>query len=410
MDIQVLKEVLDMNCGRDKVQKIFKVSNAEARLMCAIRDNRELLAGVLTDELIESNQKFKADKQKFQDMNRIERKTWRENIRLYNNLNETTKELLNVFKKHSIKIGTKQHTISESAPMGLLPSSDLHGNELVSLEDNTYDFTVMSKRVQKHTQKTIMYYLNNGVTDIMFVMTGDMLNSDRRDDEKAAMATNRSCAQFLVAEIMINALIELNQHFNVFVSYADGNESRVNKDLGFEDLVASDTYDTSIYNIIRRLLQDKEGISFDDRLGAKKILSVNGQNVLLIHGHQGFGKDPHSALTKLVAQYSKKGINIRYILFGHIHEAYISEMFARSGSPVGSNSYSEDGLNLASRASQNAMLVYKDGSIDGMMIDLQNVDDYEGYPIHKELEMYNAKSASKNRKVSIYEATLDALH
>lgn len=411
MDKFLLAQVINMpGVGRKQIAKALNISEGVARSLCLIRDNSQEISEVLTNEFVESNQKCKAEKQRFQDTNRLERKTWRDNIRLYNALNEQNKELLNVFKKHSLKIKTQKHVKAEGVPMGLITSSDLHGNELVNLSVNQYDFTILSKRVQKHVKKTIQYYQSNGVTDIVFAMTGDMLNSDRRDDEKAVMATNRSCAQFLVAEILINAILELNEHFNVFISYADGNESRVNKDLGFEDLVASDTYDTSIFNIIRRILKDKDGIDFDNRLGAKKIVNMNGHNILLIHGHQGFGKDPHTALTKLVAQYAKQDTPIRYVVFGHIHEAYISEMFARSSSTVGANAYSEDGLNLTSRASQNAILVYPDGSIDGMMIDLQNTKGYEGYPIQNELEMYNAKSVSKIKGVSIYEAVLTSLH
>jgi predicted phosphodiesterase len=411
MDKNLLAEVINMpGVGRKQIAKTFGVSESVARVLCLVRDHREDISEVLAVELIESNQKYKAEKQKFQDTNRLERKTWRDDIRLYNALNESNKELLNVFKRHSLEIKTQSHVKHNGVPMGLIVSSDLHGNELVNLSVNKYDFTIMSKRVQKHVKKTIQYYKNNGVTDIVFAMTGDMLNSDRRDDEKAVMATNRSCAQFLVSEILINAILELNQHFNVFISYVDGNESRVNKDLGFEDLIASDTYDTSIFNIIRRILKDKDGIEFDNRLGAKKIVNINGHNVLLIHGHQGFGKDPHTALTKLVAQYSKQGIAIRFVVFGHIHEAYITEMFMRSSSTVGANAFSEDGLNLTSRASQNSALIYPDGSIDGMMIDLQNTDGYDGYPIQNELEMYNAKSVSKIRGVSIYETVLSSLH
>ena len=50
---------------------------------------------------------------------------------------------------------------------------------------------------------------------------------------------------------------------------------------------------------------------------------------------------------------------------------------------------------LTSRASQNLHIQYEDGNIDSVKVDLQNFDGYEGYPIQKQLEEYNAKSASK---------------
>jgi predicted phosphodiesterase len=408
---EILESVLTMpNVGRKKIAKLFGCSEHDARAIVAIRDNQGLIREMIDKDLIKSNQKLAAKKQFFQDQNRIERKSFRNEIRLYNDLKKSNDALLSLLDRESFKITTESHKLKQGVPVGVITSSDLHGNELVNLENNKYDFDVLSKRVRKHVLKTIAFQKADGVKLIHLFMTGDLLNSDRRNDEKAVMATNRTNAQFLVAEIMINAILELNKHFNVVISYVDGNESRVNPDLGFEELVATDTYDASIFNIIRRVLKNKKGIDFNTSRGAKSVVNVNGHNFLLVHGHQGFQKDPHNAIVKLVAQYAKKGIVIRYVVFGHIHECYITEMFGRSSSTVGANSYSEDGLNLTSRASQNTYKVFADGSIDGLMIDLQEVEGIEGYDIHEELKAYNVKSAGKLRAPSIYEYTLDKLH
>ena len=86
-------------------------------------------------------------------------------------------------------------------------------------------------------------------------------------------------------------------------------------------------------------------------------------------------------------------------IFGHIHSAYVADMFARSGSLCGSNAYSEGALQLSSRASQIILMV--DGSgIDGIKIDLQDTGDIEGYPIDEKLESYNAKSAKKVKDIN----------
>ena len=93
---KLLSEVINMpGVGRKQIAKLFKVSEQTARMLCIIRDSKEDISEVLTNEFVESNQKYKAEKQKFQDTNRLERKTWRENIRLYNALNEQNQELLN---------------------------------------------------------------------------------------------------------------------------------------------------------------------------------------------------------------------------------------------------------------------------------------------------------------------------
>lgn len=407
----VLKQILTMpNIGRPAIGKLFNCSDTDARAYVTLRDNQALMIELIDKDFIKSNQKLASQKQFQQDSNRIERKTFRNEIRLYNDLFESNKALISLLDKESFKITTTKHRLNYSTPIGVITSSDLHGNELVNLDCNKYDFDVLSKRVRKHVLKTIDYLNADGVKMVHFLMTGDMLNSDRRHDERAVMATNRTNAQYLVAEILLNAILELNQHFNVSISYVDGNESRVGEHVGFEQLIATDTYDSSIFNILARLLKNKKGIDINRKQGAKNVICINGQNVLMIHGHQGFGKDPHAAITKLITQYSKKGINIRYVFFGHIHECYNSEMFARSSSTVGANSYSEDGLNLTSRASQNCFKIFADGSIDALMIDLQEIEGVEGYDIQDELKAYNAKSADKLRPISIYEATLNALH
>jgi predicted phosphodiesterase len=412
MDVEILKQVLKLpKMGRGQLMDFFEIGESEARAYAAIKENHGVIKEAMTDnELVVASQKLASQKQKHMDISRIERKAWRQEIRLWNHIEAQNDELINLLKMHSFKIKTKEHKANKDSAWGMIQLSDLHGNELVNLDCNKYDFDVMSKRVRKFIHTATKDFLADGITDVFVPLTGDMLNSDRRDDEKMAMATNRTNAQFLVAEVLINALLELNKNFNIVVSSVDGNESRVNKDCGFEELVATDTYDSSIYNIVRRLLKDKPGITFDGRCGAKKVVSINGQNILLIHAHQGFGKDPHNAVTKLVAQYAKRGIVIRFVILGHIHEAYISEMFARSSSTVGANAYSEDGLNLTSRASQNYYKIYKDGSINGTMVDLQEIEGYEGYDIQEELKMYNAKSASKLKPVSVFEAVIDKLH
>ena len=62
----------------------------------------------------------------------------------------------------------------------------------------------------------------------------------------------------------------------------------------------------------------------------------------------------------------------------------------------GANDYSEKGLGLAGRASQNCYIFYENGNRDGIKIDLQNAS--EGYDIEHSLESYNAKSNDKLSK------------
>lgn len=387
--IDKIKETLALGkMSRERLAEALNISVQEARSLVYIRNNFESLSKIVGNkESIEYVQKLAAQKQRFQDTNRIERKVFRKDIRIFNVIEDLNKEMISITKEYAFNIKSNSFPVDKTKPKGIIQLSDLHANEIVrGVDGNNYDMTILSKRVEKHIKKSIKHFSSLGITDIILVMTGDMENSNRRIDEITAQVTSRTVAQFLVSNVLVNAILDLNQHFNVSVSYVDGNESRVDKDLGWNNVIVSDTFDTSIYMIVRNILKDKEGIKFDNRLGGKKIINVNNQNILLLHGHQkGFSMNPQNAIDKIKAQYSAKGINIRMVLFGHIHTANVSEFYARSGSTVGANAYSENALTCTSRASQNLYVVYDDGSIDSTVIDLQEYEKYSGYEFDKKL-------------------------
>jgi len=207
---------------------------------------------------------------------------------------------------------------------------------------------------------------------------------------------NFEFSTFLAVQILENVIIDLNQDFNITIASVTGNESRIGKDVSWQHQMASDNYDLTIYRILEYHLSGKDGISFFGGDSLTKVVNICGYNWLLIHGHQsGFSQNSVQSIAKLVRLYSDKGIIIRFVIFGHVHESLMADMYARSSSPVGSNSFSENALMLTSRASQNIHIQYDNGEIDSVKIDLQETDGFDGYPIQKEIEAYNAKSASK---------------
>lgn len=362
-----------------------------------IYNRREGIEFKSDEELVINNVQYKKQTQKFQDTNRIERKTFREFARIENALTEYTKGLTDVFDKNPVNIVTIKHEFAKpNSSIGIFQISDTHFNELVELDTNKFDFVIASKRLQKYVDDAIVYFSSQNVGTVLVAMTADLLNNDKILDKLLSNATNRSKATFLAVQILENVILDLNRYFNVSVASVTGNESRVNKDIGWQHQIASDSYDLTIYRILEYHLKDKEGISFIGGDSLTKVVDVCGYNWLLIHGHQnGFTGSVTQTISKLCRMYADKGIILRYVIFGHIHEAMIADTYARSSSLVGANSYSEDALMLTSRASQNLYIQHSNGNIDAVKVDLQNYDGYEGYPIQKELEEYNAKSASK---------------
>ena len=355
-------------------------------------------------EILKENVKLAKQKQSYQDINRIERKTFREYARIENAVGKYNKELVGIFDKQRLSELTKSHKRTSSA-VGVIQFSDIHFNELVDLEHNKYDFSIASKRCKYFVKRAIMYFKSQNISNILLVQSGDLLNSDRRLDELLNMATNRAKATFLAVDIFQQIILELNEHFNVSVCCVTGNESRVKQEWGWSKMIATDNYDYTIFHTLRYLFKDSK-INFIDGDPTELIVEVAGQNLLVLHGNGSIKKGIDTSITQIMGRYKARGINVDYVIFGHIHSARVGDNFSRSSSMVGANDYSEKALNLAGRASQNCYVFYKNGNRDGIKIDLQNYDD-DMYNIEKSLESYNAKSHDKlNKGTTIFKVVV----
>ena len=343
-------------------------------------------------EIIQSNVRLAKQKQSIQDLNRIERKTFREYARVENAIAEYTKNLKEIFDKYKLNKLTKSHKQSTKA-VGVIQFSDVHMNELIDLEINKNDFTIASKRCKYFVKRSIMYFKSQSITNVLLVQSGDLLNSDRRLDELLSMATNRAKATFLAVDIFQQVILELNEHFNVSVASVTGNESRVKDNWGWSTMLASDNYDYTIFQTLRYIFKNSK-INFIDGDPTEVVVEVAGQNLLILHGNGSIKGGLDKSVTQLMGRYKARGIDVDYVIFGHVHSARVGDNFSRSSSMVGANDYSEKALNLAGRASQNCYIFYDNGNRDGVKIDLQNYDE-DMYEIDKSLEAYNAKSHDK---------------
>ena len=343
-------------------------------------------------DIVEYNIRLAKQKQKFQDLNRIERKAFREDSRQENALIEYNTEIIKLLKRESLntKLSKKKHNTEAAIVVQI---ADTHFNELVELESNKYDFDIASKRLQKYAYKVKEYVKFHKANKVLIAITGDLINSDRRLDEKLSMATNRAKSTFLGVHLLKHFILDINEIAEVQVCCVTGNESRVNFELGWVDMVASDNYDFTIFEMLRLLLPD---INFLRGDALELVVEINGKNMLVVHGHQ-LGRMQSNEVGKVISKYSAKGVIIDFIICGHLHETMIRDNIARSASLVGSNAYSENALNLSGTAAQNIYCFTDDGRHD-IRIDLQETNGWDGYDIKEELFAYNAKSAQKTHK------------
>ena len=380
--------------GRTELSR--RTGLGEKRCRTFLRMMRSSMDTKLTTE----NNKSQKSLQRLMDSNRILRKTNREEFRVANAIEEYTKNLHEIFKNNPLSQCNIVDRENNTESCGIVHVSDIHFNELISLPNNKYDFNIASARLKHLADKATQYFSAMGISNVLVAFTGDLMNSDRRIDELLNQATNRSKATFLAVDILQQFLLQLASRFNVSTTYVTGNESRVKEDWGWSDNIASDNYDFTIFNILKVAFRESHlPISFiDPHKQTETVVSVAGQNVLLIHGNGSISAKVEQSVNQIMGRYSNKGVPISYVILGHLHSARIGDLYARSSSVAGSNDYSEQGLNLSSRASQNLYLFYSDGNRDGIKVDLQNVNTDNRYNIDKTLAEYNAKSHDKLHK------------
>ena len=352
-------------------------------------------------EISKQNSKLVSANQKYKDLSRISRKQLREKVKSENALIEYNKNLIDIFSKYKLpKFATTKIKIDNNGATGVVHITDAHFNELVNLVHNKYDFLIASQRLKLFAERAKTYLNSLGIKKVLIAMTGDLMNSDRRLDELLSEATNRSKATFLAVNLLEHFILDFTKNYQVTVANVVGNESRITKDVGWTEMMASDNYDYTIYNILKLLFRNSNIRMLDGNL-LEKVIEVSGQNILLIHGNQLKSNSMEQAIQKIKGKYTSQKIRIDFVLSGHLHSCRTGDVYSRGSSLVGANAYSDNALQLESRASQNVHVFYPNGTRDSIKIDLQVTDNVKGYDIIKELEAYNAKSLKKAKKKKV---------
>lgn len=351
-------------------------------------------------DLLQFNVRLAKSRQALADSNRIERKVFREHARIENAVAAYTRELGALLDQRGFTSGVPLSPIPEGGESVLIVQlSDLHFNERVELPSNRYDFTVAAARLAKLAGRVKQLARCFGARKVVVACLGDFLNSDRRLDELLSNATNRSKATLLAVDILRAFLLDLRTDLAVEVYGITGNESRVSKELGWSDALATDSYDLMIYEILRRGFANTSGISFCGFRANELLFEVLGRTFLCLHGHQ-IGANLQKSVQEIAGKYASQGITVDYTLFGHLHATAIGDYHARNASLVGSNAYAEAGLNFCSKAAQNVHIVTAAG-IDGVKVDLQDTTGIAPYPFAAEWEAYCPKSERKLHTPSV---------
>jgi len=328
--------------------------------------------------------------QRLQDMSRIERKAFREQARYDNALGDLTQALTETLESMAFTPQPPPARLPATGDnVGLVHWTDHHFNEYINIQGNRYDLEIAAKRLKLHVDKVRNWFLSRNVTKAVVMMTGDLLNSDRRLDEKLSQVTNRAKATIAAVEILQQALKDLRKDFTLDIAYVTGNESRAQQELGWTSPLVSDNYDTIIFHTLRLLFDKDPHTQFllgDER---ELLFQVNGRTIGIAHGHSKGSKNPDQLVSDIRSRLAADGFSLDYLFLGHLHATYIGDFHCRGASLAGANAYSTGDLNLASRAAQTAAIIDNSGRLDVQRFDLQDVGDCIGYQVPEYLCSYN---------------------
>lgn len=352
----------------------------------------EDLSKLADKEIVKENVIYQKQKQKYQDTNRIERKAFREYARLENALIALNEQLIVKFDEVNFKIRIKYSQDLTKESYLIIQLSDLHFNELINLPFNKYDFLIAAKRLKKLANEVLKLNKAYQFSKILIAFTGDLLNSDRRLDEMLNQSTNRAKASLISVNLLQYFIVDIMHIAPLDLVMISGNESRVSDEMGYSDIMASDNYDYLIYNMLKMLFRKVPDVKFWDNESMERTFLFGSKNILIAH-NINTKIDDQKGLQAIVGKYAARGIRIDFTMCGHIHGAGITDFVSRSSSLCGPNTYSEFGLQLAGKASQNLHIISGD-NINNIRVDLHTTEG-EGYPIEDDLDAYNAKSQSK---------------
>jgi predicted phosphodiesterase len=371
--------------------KIYQTVSGDDRISL---ETRRVTKMSPKDLEVKEFQKQRKQLQRKTDELNVTRKHFREFARVENALTALNEALIEQLTSDSFKPITYEHPQVDGTIL-VVQVTDTHFNELVNMPDNEYGFVVGAKRLQKYAHKVRRMAELYKTKNIVLALTGDIINSDRRLDEMMNMSTNRTKAALIATQILYHFIQDINRVANVSIVSVSGNESRIKEEWGLSEFVMSDNYDYLITNMLKQLFKGAPGVKFIDGDPVEQVINVNNSNILVTHGTTI--KEGQGAMQQIFGKYAAKGILLDYAIFGHVHFTNITDIYSRSGSLIGNNTYSDRGIHLVTKASQVIHAIEPDGGIDSLKVSLQYHDTYQGYDIKDDLKAYNAKLADNSK-------------
>lgn len=346
------------------------------------------------------NTKLRKEKLKANDKLLFERKSFTKQLREINSLEELNREFIEELKKikpivHNQSSDT--YTNQTNSDVLVVHIGDWHiGEQSAEFRDTGFDIEIANKRLKKLADYVKSEVKQKGIKKIVIMCGGDICNNVTLLCKRLNQTSNRAVTTIMAVILLQWFILDLYEVCkNISFAGVGNNESRYDEDYFEDEYLITNCADYVVYNMLELLFEDFKTIKFLQGRNCEKVVSINDQNILLTHGVTLGKGDVEKGIQQMISRYAVKGVEIRYVLCSHIHCARNSSYFARNGSLSGGNAYSNTTLNLQTRASQNIVYISKNGDINPIAVDLENVQDVKGYDISKEIEKFDLKPRDK---------------
>lgn len=300
-------------------------------------------------EVLNAQVQLERKNQRLQDTNRIERKVFRESAREFNASEDLFKAVLEKIGEVEDKDPTTIPIATTPERVGVIQLSDLHFGEVIDLPKNKFNLEIAKNRVMRHFWLSKELFNSLNIKNVKVLLTGDILNSDRRIDERLTNAASRAESLIHAFNSIKSCLVDLSNEFNILeVVSVIGNESRIDFDLSSIDKTAVNNFDYILHEMLRASLPNVLFSEFTTNNTLERVVDIGEVKVLASHGVYN-AKKPEDAVIR-----AKLDFDCDYFLCGHVHSCLITSKFRRSGGLPASNSYSYHQLGILEHiSSQN---------------------------------------------------------
>lgn len=359
----------------------------------------------ITEEDKTAMTKLRQEKLRVGDKLRFERNAFNKRLRELSTLEELNQEVVKCLEKLKPVVPeyfTKPCT-SYTEDVLVVSIGDWHLGEISAEFKHTgFDMEIASKRLKKYADYIKGEITNKGYQKVVMMCGGDICNNVTLLCKRLQQTSNRATTTIMAVVLMEHFILDIYEVCpNIVFAGVGNNESRYDEDYFEDEYLITNCADYVVYNMLELLFTDMPTIKFLGGRNCEKVVNINGQNILLSHGVVFSKGDLEKSVQQAISRYAVKNVDIRYVLLSHIHCTRNSNFFSRHGSLVGGNAYSNSTLNLQTRASQNILTVSKNGDINSLMVDLEDVDDITGYDISNEIKKFSLRPRDKRIELDL---------